>query len=471
MATTQSPPANTTMTTPVTSINNYLLANFATSKICITQSCVLSHRLAEFDRKNFGQQYSESSGNTNVFPRICDNCLVAKFGLFESMHKEEAVNYINCLQLYLQGKEGKQSNIEGPYLNAFKSVIDIVPETDVVFEEGTIIIPAGKLLIDLIMTETDILFNKTRIIPKIKLKHKYDIDLLTLTLNPYIYSYFYHLHDRLTLPDQKNKKPHEYKYFEDILCLDKKNDNECLDATFEIDALLMSNLINPLASTSSYVSEAKTIPIKEDKLLYVVLDQVDPINPPTTAELSSLDNSLYSTVEFKNEEFGELNKVDIKCVTKEKLQHFNSLLLSHIMGMKQLIVNRQLGLLGYFKKNDDPDDNIYSAIGLHIASFCFPSAITKNGTEIVRKVFPNVKWIEGIGLISTSNICQNELLVIDQSVDISDFIRLKMSNYEQSIKYSIPKININEGRENGRLSYDYEGRKSRKPKMCLYMKT
>lgn len=453
---------------PVTSINNFLLSDFTKSFHCVNQKCVLSHKLAEIDKKNFGQQYSEPIKSTNIFPRICVNCLLSKFGLYESTHKE-TLTYMNCISKSTKGRDDND-RIEGPYLRAFKMVKNIIPNEQVVFNANTIILPAGKLFLDLIMSDSDILFNNNKNIPTITIEviTNQISKILKFEINPYLYSYFKHLYDRLTLPDDKKNTFREYKYLEDLLCLDQKFETDCLDATFEIDAMLISNLINPIASLSHYVSKAEVVNISKNKNLNITLDEIICKEIPKEAEKADTADNAYGKFNFKNENFtADIITNPLKCVTKEKLQHFNSIMFSYVAGMRQLIVNRQLGLANYFTWDNNRD--ICSASGLHVSSFCLPHEITENN-KVYRKFSPNVIWVESIGLVAAVDICQNEILVINRSTLLSNFIRLKMSNYEQSIQYSELELDLNTFKRD-KLSYEYEGRKPRQPKMCLYAKT
>jgi hypothetical protein len=557
----QNYPAPPNSATLPDSLNNALLADFAKSAVCFQQSCVLSHKLVDIDKKNFGKQYANANGrNTAIFPRICSNCFAMKFGLFESFHTE-SFNFLNCIINKTQGLEMKD-RLEGPYLRAFKSENKIIENIDLVFPKNCIIIPSGELLVDILMSDSDHLFNKSKSVPTIQLScdniekdppttdagktgtGTANVDLIalfnkinsmntnnnttssnldtsiassnlntstdssilntstdssilstndsvavqevqtvqratvktlsdiintpvrkpeTFTINPYIYSYFKHLYDWMTSSSSYTKSNSKLTHFENILCNQDNLSINCLDATYEVDLLLISNLINPIAALSRYISEGRNIILNEAKSASVIHIDLQ-TEPPLRAELATLERNLYAAVVFSNDEFEEdISTTDIQCLNTEKLQHFNAIMFNQIIGMRQYMVNRQMNLI-----TDYPNDKgVYSAGGAHVSSFCVPSII-KNNEDIYRQHDPNVKWIEGVGLISTKDICKNDLLIIDHTVQLKNFTRVKMNNYEQSLQYVIPKMDESMLDGNGNLCYDYEARKLRVPKMCLY---
>lgn len=323
------------------------------------------------------------------------------------------------------------------------------------------------------MTDPEILFNINNQIPKIYINDK----KTEYELNPYLYSYFKHIHNILTLPKVNDRTTTKtFKSLEELLCPNTDFQSDCLDATFEIDAILISNLINPTAGESLYVTKAKMLDILSKKEFHIKHARTN--ETFKIPEKPHAEKSEFATIAFtKNNFVGDAIIKDVQCVEPEKLQYLNSLLKTEIIGMRQVMVNRQAGLFNYYRKPAGDDNNpnllheqvIHSASGLQVTSFCVPHQIISENESPYRSMFPNVTWMEGIGLVSTTNICQNELLVVDQSVNLTDFVRLKMKNYETSIKY----FNLDElpPREETKLSYDYEGRHVRQPKMCLYVKT
>lgn len=458
----------------VSSLSSYLVPRLAQEAFCIQQDCLLSHKLVAADSKNFGKQYSDAQHATNMFPRICNHCMLSKFGLYDSNHKE-GMTFMNCPKDFTQGTDNVE-RAEGPFLRAFKPVANIIDDINVVFEKNTIILPCGQLLIEILTAQPEVLYNKNKKIPLVKVSTTDDIESGTTAaitaaanddndtpykLNPYLFSYFKHLHDRQTLPANRNKR--DYKFLEDILCnggLDSSNELAC---TTEVDLLLIANLINPIAALSNYISLAETVALNDDKTLTVSIgSNTRPVGTTDDEELPDQEDSSFCKLNVVTRPLEKIPGIEAR-----QLQHVNGVFFSYTLNMRQLISNRFKGLLHYFSKKVAPLKDIKSASGLHVASFCLPHCIMQ-GSNVVRKLHPNCAWIECIGLVATSDICENELLIIDETVPLEHFVRLKLNQYSEAIQYASPTVDDTAVTDADGSSYDFEVRKNPLLKACLY---
>lgn len=430
----------------VASLSSYFISYLAKHPFCIEQDCVLSHKLATFDSKNFGKLYLGTQHPTNTFPRICNHCLLAKFGLFDSYNKE-GLTSMNCIYYETQGTDTTDRK-EGPLLRALKPVSNILSDFEIVFEKDTIILPCGQLLIEVMTSDPELLFNKNKNVPRVDTK-----DDKIYSLNPYTYSYFKHLHDKQTIPINNDKL--DYKTFEDILCVGNSKNSTDLACTSEVDLLLMSNLITPIAAESNYIKKAKVAKLDDEKKLHITITAITIVDP---VELAESTKSPYCELKVDDP------LVDVVCVSSKEFEHFNGIMFGYIQTMRHLIIQRLQGLKNYF---DESINSIKSASGLHIASFCVPSKIMK-GPYIYRGLQPNCTWKECIGLVSTEQICSNQLLIIDQSVKLEHFVRLKMNQYEETIRYATPTLDESAIKDDSRLSYDFESRTLPVKKFSIY---
>lgn len=416
------------------SLNNSIMGIESSS--CINQECLLSHTLSELDTNNFGKFYTGKQSPTNIFPRICQHCLLAKFGLYEAF--VEFGPFVNCV---VKKSQKPNDNLAGPFLKAYKSIQNVSNRRNVVFANHTIILPSGQLLMEILMSSAEDLFNKDDSIPKILhgLEHLY--------LNTFMFGYFKHMHDVMTNPSSQREKPSQPKTLDEILwCENMTNSNHQLQATAEVDTMLMSQLIQPTGSLSKYVVSGEST-ILEDKRLVIAMFRKGSI---VTQERATDKESAVVTIGIWN-----LSK-DIYPFQIQKVQYLNQYLTVQTTTMRQLIVNRKLGLQNYFINSKDN-----SAIDLHISSFCFPRKIME-GDKTVQEYKPNCTFIPGIGLVSIGDICEGDLLIITRNVYLDKFTRLKMANYEDALRY-------NEINPKTTLSNHYE-KEVRIPisKSCMY---
>lgn len=529
----------------VPSLGNWHLPALASSNTCINVDCVLSHTLANCDPNNFGLHYAgQKVIPTNIFPRICRNCLSAKFGLFEVIQNEN-MSLVNCIVKKAQGAD-PEMRAEGPFLKAYKNSPSIVDKQLVVFLEGTLIIPSGQILMDILMAGREKLHNVNNKIPKIICSFEDDRSKMTMILNPYLYSYFKHMHVLQTTPSKTQSR--KFTRFEDLLIPDQSlNPFQCLQSSYEVDTFVISNLLNPLAANSTFVKEGKilrfenndkeiTIKISDKSLLLlqhqprnvdvivtfikddeatpddiaadteignkmlgiqqqqpvqqvlipaqqvaqamqqVVQQVIPPVIQPVAQqvaiddvmavsiaaamfksrrELTSNPNNLVTTIDNSSNSFLP-SHTDVNGI-----RGVNQYLMRQILSMRQLIMNRKPGLAIYFKHCS----NIMSAVSLHIASFCFPNKILSDGNSF-KEYKPNVKIVEGVGLLAIADICHNDLLILEAPVDLEDFVRLKMATYEDSVQYV--QLNVDRSNDSENLAFEMETKQPKAPRHCLY---
>lgn len=435
-------------------LKNFRQPLLALSPFCNDKICLLSHKLPQLDKQNFGKYYvANTEAPTNLYIRVCNNCLLAKYGLYESDNNDNT-SFLNCIIKKTQNDEDKQIRVEGPYLKAYKTIPHVVNDEDKVFEKYTIILPAGNILMDIIMADKEHLFNVDSTLPKVLLTLSPGPLTVMYKLNPYIYGYFNHIHNIQTAPSTKQDlNLDKIKSFEDLLYQksESENDKFCLAGIYEHEAFAMSNLIRSLAAESHYVKTGKNLILSPNKTLRVTLSGNRDNDNDAELALTSKHINVETTIANAN---GKLS------LGIEKVNGLNQIIQLGGLSVRQLISNRKEGLRNYFKKQD----KFYSADALHTLSFCVPSKITDSNNEIYRELMPNVTFLEGVGLVSTSDICKNELLIADIEVSLKDFIRLKMSSYNEGLRYS--KLHV----DNNVLpsSYTFEGRNREEDKSCLY---
>jgi hypothetical protein len=430
-------------------LTNFHLPHLSYSPVCHNQNCLLSHELVTLDKNNFGLYYKSEEYPTNLFVRVCNNCLLAKFGLYE--RDNDNTSFLNCILTKTQ-HDDKNFRTEGPFLHAYKTIPHVVADESIAFLENTIIIPSGVILMDLFMSDREELFDRDGTIPTVRENGK------SYRINPYIYGYLHLIHDLQTAPSTKPQlQLDQVKNFEEILYQTSNLDAnlKCLAGTYEREVFMMSNLVHPLAALSNYVTTGTNYKLKSQPKQIDVSIRKNEIIPPETAELASSNKHINLTV-TANGPFQGKTKLEVR-----KVIAFNQIVQTSGLSMRQLIVNRKKWLSKYF--NTDIK-TVYSAIALHILSFCVPSIIRKPDEATYRRFYPNVTFIEGIGLVSTKDICINETLIANTSVGIDDFIKLKMNSYETGLKYN--KLNLSSNIL--RNSIAFEGRNREEDKACLY---
>lgn len=432
--------ANNKIITFDETFSNSILSDLIKTPFCINQDCVLSHKLSELDPANFGKFYIGKQSPTNLFPRICRHCLLGKFGLYEAY--VDVQPFAICHKL--QAVDNKDV---GPFLKASKAIVNLVNPAKVVFPSDTIILPAGQILLELLMADPEYLYNIKKKIPVITHDQK------DYFLNHYIYGYFKYIHEIITNPANSNReKPNQMKTLDDVLwCENLTNSIHPLQVSAEVDAIFMSHLVQPTGSLSGFIVSGESSTIDETKELNInIIDDV--VNTP---ELVSDKRSRLVRVEIKNP------KVNIHHVNPTNIQLLNQILSGYLLTVKQLILNRKSGLNEYFNDNVDS-----SAIQLHISSFCLPFKIMR-GTDVLLQYQPNCKYIPGLGLVSISTICEGDLLIVERTVNVENFKRLKMSKYEESMIFN----ELNSSKKDtypGQLSYLWESKIPATDKGCMY---
>lgn len=422
---------------PTTTFNDSFKQSVLSVSHCINQECVLSHKLATLDSANFGKFYTGKQYPTNLFPRICKHCLLGKFGLYEA--RVDIQPFANCVGRNVQAADNK--NV-GPFLKAFKSIENLIDRAKVVFPSNTIILPSGQILMELLMTNPEYLFNVKKKIPIVRVGGK------EYFLNHYIYGYYKRMHEIASNP-ANSAKPSQMKSLDDVLwCENLTRAIHPLQASAEVDTVFMSQLIQPTGSLSAYVKKGESSIIDETKTLNITTTD----DLKTGKELASDKTSYLANVVVTN-----LQK-NISGVELEKVQYLDQALAGELVSTRQLIIRRKVGLQEYF---EEAKHN--SAIQLHISSFCLPCKIKRGGTVFL-EYQPNCKFIPGLGLVSISTICTGDLLIIDRTVDIENFRRLKMAEYKESLLYT---DNIKKDVYPYQLSYLWDS-KMTLSKNCMY---
>lgn len=401
---------------------------------CVNRDCLLSHKLGEIDRDNFGKLYVGNQTATNIFPHICQHCLLAKFGLYESFVE---LGTIDCI-VKKSPKVGDK--LAGPFLKA-SSIKNIENnKKKVVFPNNAVVLPSGQSLMEILMSNPHDLYDVNKNVPTIlNATNEY-------SLNAFIYGYFKRIHD--VVSDQTSSRVNEsqLKTMEDVLqCENIANLNQYLKASAEVDAMLMSQLIQPSGSLSKYVVNGESSILDNKQIKVVILPKL--LSSPERAD----DKSASVTLGIWN------SSKNIYSIGRKEIQLLNQFLSGHVFSTRQLIVNRKLGLQKLFE-----DSHGDSAIQLHVSSFCFPKQIMNTNECKKVKYNPNCSFIPGIGLVSTADICEGDVLIIDRNVYLDHFVRLKMSNYEDYTIY-------NEDNKRRQISAKFvEIRKTFFNKSCLY---
>jgi hypothetical protein len=458
------------VTLPSKGIKLNVVGNF-----CGFRKCISSHKMANVEPYNIGQYYAggavDPTRYTDLFPSICQSCLLAKFGLVESYNTANKTVY-NCILEKTQGTSAIRS--EGPYLRAFKPSTSLVKRNAIVFEADTIIVPSGQVLLDILMSDPEKLYNDQKV-PKViahvdgtligsnvNLERKY-------TLNPYLFGYFKHIYDAMSCNSTIDTRGTEFTKLEHFISdkVMKASDNIYLNTSYELDAFVLSDLITPTAGRSCYVRHAETLKLV-DKTMFVEVVAAEP-DPAAYRDqyTAANEHSLVATVQSMD--FRE----KIEGVKPETIRDLLDNLNPHLYTTRQIMVNREPTLRNYFADRNHLPTR--SSTALHVSSMCVPSLIVetemREEAKVLKRIKPNVMWVEGIGLCSTGPICDNDYLVINETVDIDDFIRIKVNSHKRTITYRDPKdleVNKPAGTCDGGSSHSREIRRPAIPTMSMY---
>ena len=417
------PPAAPVTPMMVLPLNPYVYGN---------DCCQASHALKHQDTNNFGGLYKNSQLSTRslTFLPLCKGCLLAKFGLLE-----DAVKTTNNLQCYYNRKTMNNTcdHEDGPFLRAFKTTGNVYKK-NVAFETNTIILPAGQLLLDLFMMEPSKLF-----------LHDLNTAVVVINgadyfMNNYLYLYFKRLHQmyaynvNLTSPFVRNTDEFNDQQYSILHHMIKDGYS---NISYKCEAFLLGNLINPRGGVSHYVQDGEMINYSQyDKKVHVTLA----IKPQAVGKEEPVldDDSHYVTTSIDNP------TSKIKGVAKQTLQNFNDHAYVNTNDFQTFIHNRKRSMEEYFERSLG-DKDIKSAIGLHLAHMCIPSSIvdtegtpTSKSYKTLRTLKANVKYVEGVGLLSTRTICHGDFLIINMATLIDHFMSIKGCNVGNSISFNEP---------------------------------
>jgi len=397
--------------------------------------CQASHVLKDEDRDNFGRLYKDGqlAARSFTFLPLCKGCLFAKFGLIE-----DTAATANNLQCYFARKTSANSchlGREGPFLRAYKTTENLYRQ-NVVFEKNTVILPVGQLLIDIFMMEPGILF--LRDFNTVQLKLNYDPN--PYNVNNYLYLYFKMLHQlyvsKVNVSSKRAVRNADEFTDQQYSVVHHMLQDGHAEASYKSEAFLLGNLINPSSGVSVYVTEGNRIEYAQDRTVYV--DVKD--HTPQTLEPVLDEDSHYATTVIHN------HKSSIPLLDQQDVRNVNNWAFADTNNFHTFVHSRKESLLAYFEEDVNDKlhlDKIYSAIGLHLAHMCVPSHIvdkTWSNTEptytVLRSLKPNVKYVEGLGLISTKTICVGDFLVINMATTIDRFMATKGSNSPNAIFYN-----------------------------------
>lgn len=421
--------ANATTTPPTKDINYTFTPTelFREHFKCLDERCILTHLTPQINSEIFLQK-TKSTKMTSVFPTICNDCLSKKFGLTESCSNEDA-SLLNCRKNSITAVDtttGKQNVTysEGPYLrtNVNNNNNNTTDSPYLVFAKNSIIFPVGQWLLDLLYSDVHCLFYHFSYLPRIKYKE------IEYSLNPFIYNFFKDLHFTRMMQQQRQQKEERLK--QNRWKVKSLNDvlNYCLiptaglyDSIYDVEAIMMSLLFNPLGHYSRYITEKKSVLLTENNVLELTMicNEVVVIK----GDLAEQTDSDFVVVNITNEDF-----IVLKDHEDERVKQLADVLFSFILPMRETIKKWARSLPAYF--TSFTNSIIKSFMGYHIAAYCVPSIIIDNDV-VIRQVAPNVKYIEGIGLISTENIYGDQFLVIETTVLFDKFIKNKMNHLFQ----------------------------------------
>jgi len=161
--------------------------------------------------------------------------------------------------------------------------------------------------------------------------------------------------------------------------------------------------------------------------------QITHATPPDDAVEKMMDSkSLYATLMPDPSTLEDV----IEEANTHQIRHMNSIIKPFVLDVRQTIINSKPSLRKYFS-----DSGNKSAVDLYVSSFCFPNNVGE-ADDPDRYLLENCTYMEGIGLVATQNICNNDFLVIDKAVNVHNLVKLKMCNPENMIEYSIDKLDM-----------------------------
>lgn len=105
----------------------------------------------------------------------------------------------------------------------------------------------------------------------------------------------------------------------------------------------------------------------------------------------------------------------------EKIKVLNEYLTRYLYSQRQSIIDRRNVLQKRF-------GNDYGAMQMHVSSLCVPSKVITDDDTVFREFKPNVRWVEGIGLISTADICENEFLIDSSKIKLDHGLKMTVYN-------------------------------------------
>lgn len=382
----------------------------------LDDSCKSNHILAKLN-KNFGAFYVGKETPSSIFPNICTSCLLAKYGLYEDYEFDTVVNMANC-------NFPSPKNREGPYLKAFKPTFTLYNNQFVTFEKNTIIIPCGQILIDLLSSDKDFIYNRNFEGPSIRLKKNNEL----YSLNPYLYSYFRSLrnlhHDQVDVKSiSKNYSLIEKMMANTLYTLPSVN-----MIVHEGDQFLHGNFLTPDSYESLYaqgkqLNSINNVTIEINNLPYT------PENDASKIEDILDTKSLYVNAKYLTD------STDMKEAKSHQIKQLNTFVKTLVMNTRVAIINSKPRLKEYFRNNKK------SAAQLYVSSFCMPANVIENN-DVIRQFLPNCAYYEGIGLVAIEPICRTDFLVVDEAVNAEQLIYLKMCNPENLIEYYPDTIDI-----------------------------
>lgn len=352
-----------------------------------TLCCHSSHALMRLDGRG---RHDFLDKPTKIFPPLCGRCFLNKFSLFE-----DETRTFNNVHYYLniRKKTCFSDRKEGPFLRCFKVGVNIY-QGSFVFCKNTVILPVGCILFDAFMSDQYNLFANTfHSITYTKNNAKY-------VLNPYLFNYFKTIYEKKVNPSDPGS------------VIQLMINETIFNIAYQTDAYLFGNLIPPKAHfLSPYIKYGERIILLENNAVNINVtkipdeDDVDilitnPTTPYTTEDIKYMNEHVLKNASFVDE------------VSKKR---------------KNELSNK------YFVKNKSCNNLPTSASGLYLAYFCIPSTIVDDNdwNKCIRYLRPNVKFEEGIGLISVDNIFEGDFLVIEACIPISSYVDSKASFLKQ----------------------------------------
>ena len=385
--------------------------------------CKATHYLAAV-KADFAKVYEGRHTPTTIFPSLCEGCLLAKYGLYEAYEKDASFNLANC-------NFPHPKNIEGPYLKAFKPSDTLNGDAYVVFVKGDIILPVGQLLVDVLSSYSDFVFTKDNQGPSIQITSSKGPR--QYRLNPNLYSYFRSLRDRHHKPFNINNLIKRFSILEQMMIknMHKIPDKQML--CHESDMFIFGNLLTPDSIESHFVRGVNLVP-KGEPAEADFMFEIKKTKPGVNVVEKMMDSKSHYVTLRPHETLQRVK--DIEEANDHQIRHMNSIIKPFILDVRQAIVNSKPFLSKYFGKSDNR-----SAVDLYVSSFCYPNNVG-DPADADRFLLENCSYVEGVGLVATGTICNNDFLVIDKSVNVPNLIKLKMCNPENMIEYSIDKLDM-----------------------------